>query len=139
MRGPVSEYGKRFDRFVKVVQELRSEKGCPWDKEQSPDTLRRYLHEETCEALEAIKQGDRFAIRDELGDILYVIVLLARIFEEENSFDINDVVEAITEKMVRRHPHVFGDERIDTVSELRNRWQEIKNIEKSPGSENKKN
>lgn len=135
----MSEYGKKFDRFVKIVQELRAEKGCPWDKEQTPDSLQRYLHEETCEALEAIKQGDRFDIRDELGDILYVIVLMARIYEEEDSFNINDVVEAITEKMIRRHPHVFSDEKIETVSELRNRWQEIKKIEKSSGSEDKKN
>jgi len=134
----VTDYGKKFDRFVKVVQELRSERGCPWDREQSPDSLTRYLREETSEAIEAIKKSDRNHIRDELGDIIYVIVLITRIFDEENSFDINDVVQAVTEKMIRRHPHVFGDEKIETVAELRNRWHEIKNKEKLSGDEPKK-
>ena len=135
----MADYGKNFDRFVKVVQELRSEKGCPWDKEQSPDSLTRYLHEETQEAIDAIKKGDYAHIKDELGDIIYVIVLITRIYDEENFFDINDVVKAVTEKMIRRHPHVFGDEKIETVSELRSRWHEIKNSEKFSGNNPKKN
>ena len=135
----VTDYGKDFDRFVKIVKELRSEKGCPWDREQSPDSLTRYLYEETQEAIEAIKKGDHSHIKDELGDIIYVIVLIARIYDEENFFDINDVVKAITEKMIRRHPHVFGDEKIETVSELRSRWHEIKNSEKLSGNNPKKN
>jgi len=135
----VTDYGEKFDRFVKVVQELRSERGCPWDREQSPDSLTRYLREETSEAIEAIKKGDRAHIKDELGDIIYVIVLIARIYDEEHYFDINDVVQAVTEKMIRRHPHVFGDEKIETVSELRSRWLEIKDSEKPSGNDPKKN
>ena len=136
---PVSNYGKNFDRFIDIVRELRSENGCPWDKEQSPDSLKRYLLEETQETIEAINNNNQQHIKDELGDILYVIVLLAQIHNEVNAFDIGDVIDSITDKMIRRHPHVFNDEKIETVAELRKKWLEIKNMEKSHDSNTKKN
>ena len=139
MRSPVSNYGKNFDRFINIVRELRSESGCPWDKEQSPDSLKRYLLEETQETIEAINNNNQQHIKDELGDILYVIVLLAQIHNEVNAFDIGDVIDSITDKMIRRHPHVFNDEKIETVAELRKKWLEIKNMEKSLDSNTKKN
>jgi MazG family protein len=135
----VTNYGKKFDRFVDIVKELRSENGCPWDKEQSPTSLRRYLLEETQEAIEAITANNHQHIKDELGDILYIIVLLAHIHNEEDFFNIGDVIEAITDKMIRRHPHVFSDEKIETVAELRKKWLEIKDIEKSSSIIPKKN
>jgi len=135
----VSTYGKKFDRFINIVRELRSENGCPWDKEQSPDSLKRYLLEETQETIEAINNNNQQHIKDELGDILYVIVLLAQIHNEVNAFDIGDVIDSITDKMIRRHPHVFNDEKIETVAELRKKWLEIKNMEKSHDSNTKKN
>ena len=139
MMSPVSNYGKKFDRFIDIVRELRSENGCPWDKEQSPDSLKRYLLEETQETIEAINNNNQQHIKDELGDILYVIVLLAQIHNEVNAFDIGDVIDSITDKMIRRHPHVFNDEKIETVAELRKKWLEIKNMEKSHDSNTKKN
>lgn len=135
----MTNYGKKFDRFVDIVKELRSENGCPWDKEQSPTSLKRYLLEETQEAIEAITANNHQHIKDELGDILYIIVLLAHIHNEENLFNIGDVIEAITDKMIRRHPHVFNDEKIETVAELRKKWLEIKDIEKSSSIIPKKN
>lgn len=135
----MSEYGKKLDRFVEVVRELRSEEGCPWDRQQSPESLQRYLHEETREAIEAINEGDHHHTRDELGDILYLIVLLARIYEEKGSFNIGDVIEAITEKMIRRHPHVFSDEEIGSISDLKSRWREIKDREKFSDNNPEKN
>jgi MazG family protein len=135
----VTNYGEKFDRFVDIVKELRSENGCPWDKEQSPTSLRRYLLEETQEAIEAITANNHQHIKDELGDILYIIVLLAHIHNEEDFFNIGDVIEAITDKMIRRHPHVFSDEKIETVAELRKKWLEIKDIEKSSSIIPKKN
>ena len=135
----MSNYGKNFDRFIDIVRELRSENGCPWDKEQSPDSLKRYLLEETQETIEAINNNNQQHIKDELGDILYVIVLLAQIHNEVNAFDIGDVIDSITDKMIRRHPHVFNDEKIETVAELRKKWLEIKNMEKSLDSNTKKN
>ena len=139
MRSPVSNYGKKFNRFIDIVRELRSENGCPWDKEQSPDSLKRYLLEETQETIEAINNNNQQHIKDELGDILYVMVLLTQIHDEVNAFDIGDVIDSITDKMIRRHPHVFNDEKIETVAELRKKWLEIKNMEKSHGSNTKKN
>lgn len=135
----MTNYGKKFDRFVDIVKELRSENGCPWDKEQSPTSLKRYLLEETQEAIEAITANNHQHIKDELGDILYIIVLLAHIHNEENLFNMGDVIEAITDKMIRRHPHVFSDEKIETVAELRKKWLEIKDIEKSSSIIPKKN
>ena len=135
----MSNYGKKLDRFINIVRELRSENGCPWDKEQSPDSLKRYLLEETQETIEAINNNNQQHIKDELGDILYVIVLLAQIHNEVNAFDIGDVIDSITDKMIRRHPHVFNDEKIETVAELRKKWLEIKNMEKSQDSNTKKN
>ena len=135
----MTNYGKKFDRFVDIVKELRSENGCPWDKEQSPTSLKRYLLEETREAIEAITANNHQHVKDELGDILYIIVLLAHIHNEEDLFNIGDVIEAITDKMIRRHPHVFSDEKIETVAELRKKWLEIKDIEKSSSIIPKKN
>ncbi len=135
----MTNYGKKFDRFVDIVKELRSENGCPWDKEQSPTSLKRYLLEETREAIEAITANNHQHVKDELGDILYIIVLLAHIHNEENLFNMGDVIEAITDKMIRRHPHVFSDEKIETVAELRKKWLEIKDIEKSSSIIPKKN
>ena len=121
---PVTDYGEKFDRFVEIVKELRSENGCPWDKEQTPESLKSYLLEETQEALEAITSNEYLHTKDELGDILYIIVLLAQIHNEDNHFNIGDVIDAITDKMIRRHPHVFSDEKIETVAELRkNGWR----------------
>ena len=131
--------GKKLDRFIEIVKELRSEGGCPWDKEQSPDSLRRYLKEETQESIEAITANNPQHIKEELGDILYIIVLLAQIYNERKLFNMGDILDSITEKMIRRHPHVFGEEKIETVAELREKWLEIKDIEKSSSINTKKN
>ena len=133
------DYGKKFERFVDIVKELRSENGCPWDKEQSAASLKRYLQEETQEAIEAISSDNHEHIRDELGDILYVIVLLAQIHNEADLFNMGDILDSITDKMLRRHPHVFNDEKIETVAGVRKKWLEIKNKEKTTYDRSKKN
>lgn len=132
-------YGNKLDRFVEIVSNLRSENGCPWDKEQTASTLKRYLMEETRETIEAIEANNSYSTRDELGDLLYLIVLLAQIHNEQGSFNMGDVIDAITEKMIRRHPHVFGDEEIGSVEELRVKWKEIKDNEKNSCHDPKKN
>ena len=131
--------GEKLNRFIEIVKKLRSKDGCPWDKEQSPISLKRYLIEETQEAIEAITANDPEHIKEELGDILYIIILLAHIYNEEKLFDMGDILDTITEKMIRRHPHVFGDEKIETVEELRKKWLEIKDIEKGSSTITKKN
>ncbi len=130
---------KKFACFVDIVRELRSENGCPWDRKQSPVSLKRYLLEETRELMEAIDTGDHQHIKEELGDLLYIIFLLAQIHSEENFFAIGDVIDAISAKMVRRHPHVFADEKIESTAELRQKWLEIKGREKAGGGQPKKN
>jgi tetrapyrrole methylase family protein/MazG family protein len=135
----MADYGEKFDRLVKIVEELRSENGCPWDKDQSPASLKRYLLEETQEAIEAITANNHQHIKDELGDILYIIVLIAQIHDEKNLFNMGELIDAITDKMIRRHPHVFSDEKIETVTELRKKWLEIKQIEKTSSNIPKKN
>ena len=132
-------HGEKLERFIEIVKKLRSDEGCPWDKKQSPGSLKRYLKEETQETIEAIDANTPQQIKEELGDILYIIVLLSQIYDEKKLFNMGDVLDSISEKMIRRHPHVFGDEKIETVEELREKWLEIKDIEKSSSKVTKKN
>ncbi len=135
----VTDAGKKFEGFIDIVKTLRSERGCPWDREQSPLSLKRYLLEETQELLEAIDAGDHQDVKEELGDLLYLIVLLSQIHSEGDFFEVSDVIESISSKMIRRHPHVFNDEKIESVTELRQKWLEIKNSEKAEKDKPKKN
>jgi MazG family protein len=112
------------------MDRLRDPGGCPWDREQSPADLRSYLLEEAYELAEAIDDGDPAAQREELGDLLFQIVFLARIAKERGEFDVDDVARGVTEKMIRRHPHVFaGGDAADSPAVLR-QWEEIKRAEK---------
>jgi len=126
----VSNIEDRFNNFVRLVEKLRSPEGCPWDRNQTTCSLKSYLQEETRETIEAIDNNDPDHIKEELGDLLYLIVLLARIHAEENLFDISGVIDEITQKMLRRHPHVFGDKGCGSTDELRQQWLDIKNQEK---------
>ena len=136
---PLSEHGKKFEHFIEVVQQLRSENGCPWDRKQSPGSLKRYVLEETQELIEAIEYNNPQYIKEELGDVLFLIILLAQIHNENNLFHMGDVIDTITDKMIRRHPHVFDGEQVETVEELRRKWHEIKKKEKSICIKPKKN
>ncbi len=119
-----------LQRLVEVVAQLRSPNGgCPWDLEQTPETLIPYVLEEAYEVVDAIRQGEPEAIADELGDLLLQVVLQAQIASETGAFDLETVVEGITEKLIRRHPHVFGEVQVDGVEEVRRNWEEIKGIE----------
>lgn len=122
-------YGAAFERLVAVMARLRGPGGCPWDREQTLDSLRQWLLEETYEVLEAIDGGDPDTHKGELGDLLLQVVFQARIREEEGAFDAADVADAITGKMRRRHPHVFGDERADDAAAVSRRWSELKERE----------
>ena len=126
----MSNIEERFNNFVRLVEKLRSSEGCPWDGDQTTRSLKRYLLEETREAIEAIDNNDPEHIKEELGDLLYLIVLLARIHAEDNLFDISGVIDEITQKMLRRHPHVFGDKTCGSTDELRQQWLDIKSREK---------
>ena len=117
--------------LAEVAKILRSENGCAWDKEQTPQSLKPYLIEETYELYDAIARADTVDTKEELGDLLYQIYAHAQIAMEEGNFDIDDVAAGITEKLIGRHPHVFGDIAIDDADEVARQWEEIKKKEKA--------
>lgn len=120
-----------FDRLVGVVEALRAPHGCPWDKKQTTQSLRKYLSEEFQEIVSAIDSDDRPNLCEELGDFLYLIVMIAEINKEENHFTLESVISSITEKLIRRHPHVFSEKQDLDEETLRKQWLKIKDLEKS--------
>lgn len=120
-----------FVRLCDVIAKLRSPEGCPWDREQTLATIKPYTLEETYELLEAIDADDNAAICEELGDLLLQVVLDSQIASDESRFDIIPVIEGITQKMVTRHPHVFGDEVAETADDVFQHWDRAKRAEKS--------
>ncbi|MCR4720550.1 MAG: MazG family protein [Lachnospiraceae bacterium] len=125
---------KSFEELVEVVARLRGEGGCPWDREQTHATLKTTCIEEAAEVICGInileKTGNASNLCEELGDLLLQVVMQARIAEEEGLFTIDDVNRAITEKMIRRHPHVFGEVTVSDTGEVLKNWEEIKKLEK---------
>ena len=123
-----------FDEFVKVIARLRAEDGCPWDREQTHATLKAACIEEAAEVVCGInvleETGNPENLKEELGDLLLQIVMHAQIAEEEGLFTIDDVIRNVMEKMIRRHPHVFGTAKADTSAEVLKAWDEIKKKEK---------
>ncbi len=120
-----------LDQFIATIARLRAPNGCPWDREQTHETLARYLLEEAYEVLEAIHLGDPVKLREELGDLLLQIVLNAQIANENGHFDIEDVARSINEKMIGRHPHVFADANVKTAGEVVAQWEELKHREQA--------
>jgi len=126
---PESALGS-FDAFVRIIAKLRSPEGCPWDREQTHESLKPYVVEEAYEVVEAIDQGHPATLSDELGDLLLQVVLHAQVADEAGEFDISDVLKAISAKMVRRHPHVFGEVQVSGAREVLANWETIKKGEK---------
>ena len=121
---------KRFDDLVDIMARLRGADGCPWDRRQTKESLRPFLIEETYEILETLDRGDDQGLREELGDLLFHIIFMARIAHEEGAFDIYDVIQCVAEKMVRRHPHVFGNSEVSGPHEVEANWAKLKAAEK---------
>ena len=118
-------------RLIEVVAQLRSpEGGCPWDLAQTPETLIPYVIEEAYEVVDAIQSGDQKAIAEELGDLLLQVVLQTQIASETKDFTLEEVAAGITEKLIRRHPHVFGDLKVGSAAEVNQNWEQIKAVEK---------
>lgn len=122
--------GEKFQLLVDLMARLRGPDGCPWDREQNFDTIKPFLLEETYEVLDSIDARDWAQLADELGDLLLQAVFFSQMAAEENLFRIDDALDAITQKLIRRHPHVFGDETAKTEGDVRKRWSEIKAEEK---------
>lgn len=121
-----------LQRLIDVVAQLRNpDGGCPWDLAQTAETLTPYVIEEAYEVVDAIQGGNPTDIAEELGDLLLQVVLQAQIAREQNQFDLGQIADGIAEKLVRRHPHVFGDESVDNVDDVRRNWEQIKAEEKA--------
>lgn len=119
-----------MDRLIEIMKKLRSENGCPWDREQTHKSLKKYLIEETYEYLEVVDLDDKERMCEELGDVLLQVVFHAQIASENGDFNIEDVTNRICDKLIHRHPHVFGDVTAETSGEVLKNWEEIKKKEK---------
>jgi len=126
-----------FEDLVKLIAQLRDpDGGCPWDLEQTHESLAKYLQEETAEVIEVLetfsegKNGDYDSLKDELGDVLLQVLLHSQLAKESGNFTIDDVLENLSQKLIRRHPHVFGDSQASTIEEVKEQWERIKSDEK---------
>ncbi|HTU44271.1 MAG TPA: nucleoside triphosphate pyrophosphohydrolase [Bryobacteraceae bacterium] len=128
-----AEAGKKFAHLVSVMARLRAPGGCPWDRKQTFDTIKSYLLEEAYEVMDAIDRRDWQGVAEELGDLLLQPVFFAEMAAEQGLFTISDSLDAINEKLIRRHPHVFGDAIAETAEDVKQRWDEIKKREKAAG------
>ncbi len=120
-----------LEKLVDIIAVLRSENGCPWDREQTHKTLRPNMLEEAYEAVDAIDDGDIANLREELGDVLLQVVLHAQIAKDNNEFDIEDVAKELSDKLIHRHPHVFGNAHVDSANDVVVNWDKLKQEEKT--------
>ncbi len=127
----MASLGERFEKLVEIVARLRGPEGCPWDREQTPESLKKYLLEEAYEAYEEISQGNPLGAREELGDLFFLILMIAYIYQEAGAFSLEEMLFLCAEKMIRRHPHVFGEEEARTAEEVWAQWQRVKEKEAS--------
>ncbi len=124
----------QFKALVDIIATLRAPDGCPWDRKQTHASLRGSLLSECYEVLEALDEGNAEKLRDELGDLLLQIVLQSQIAAEAGEFDIGEVIEGINQKLIHRHPHVFGAKKVKDAEEVMHNWEELKNEEREPGA-----
>jgi tetrapyrrole methylase family protein / MazG family protein len=129
--------GTSFESFAEIVAHLRAPNGCPWDREQTHESLRKHLLEESYEAISAIDSGDFTDMREEFGDLLLQVVLQSQIANEENEFNVSQVIQGIHSKIVRRHPHVFGDLKLEGVDGVLANWEKLKEKERSDKKQEK--
>ncbi len=126
--------GKKFDKLVAIIDRLRAEDGCPWDRQQNERTIMNYFLEEVYEVVDAAAGRNPQALAEELGDVLMEIVFLSRLFEEQGQFTVSQVLDGINKKMVRRHPHVFGGKKVESARRVLDEWIQQKKAEKKRAS-----
>jgi tetrapyrrole methylase family protein / MazG family protein len=127
---PALGEGTSFESFAEIVAHLRAPNGCPWDREQTHESLRKHLLEESYEAISAIDSGDFADMREEFGDLLLQVVLQSQIASEEEQFNVNQVIQGIHSKIVRRHPHVFGELKLEGIDGVLANWEKLKEQER---------
>lgn len=121
---------KLFEELLKLCKKLRGKNGCLWDREQTHKSLIPYLKEESKEVIECIEKDDYKNLKEELGDLLYQVIFHSQIASENNEFTMEDVIKGLIEKLIRRHPHVFGDTEVTSVEDILKNWEKIKKSEK---------
>jgi uncharacterized protein YabN with tetrapyrrole methylase and pyrophosphatase domain len=126
MTGQNHDPGAALNEFVAIVRRLRGPEGCPWDAQQTPETLKTYVLEEAYELIEALDSGDPGKIKEELGDLLLHLVFLSDLYQDQGAFSLTEVTTGIAVKMINRHPHVFGEAKAETQEDLRRIWHEAK-------------
>jgi MazG family protein len=132
------ELSTRWDgvrKIWEIIDQLRGDPGCPWDRKQTPASVQTYLVEEAHEAAAAVRAGDLEEAAEELGDVLFMVLFLIHLYEEESRFRLEDVCDLINTKMIRRHPHVFGDTTVDSAQQVRDNWERIKAAEKQAANQ----
>jgi ATP diphosphatase len=134
----MSSTGERFERAVAIMERLRAPGGCPWDREQTFDSIKPYTLEETYEVIEAIDNRDWPELAGELGDLLLQVLFYAELAKEQSSFSIDDVLDRLSTKLINRHPHVFGDAKADTSADVKRNWEAIKVEERKLEEEKKR-
>ena len=132
----MTQTASSLERINEILDRLLNpENGCPWDKEQTPGTLKKHLLEETYELLAAIDEGDSPAVKDELGDCLFLLIFINRLFEADGKFGLKETLNAAADKIIRRHPHVFGQTKpLENADEVKEKWHELKQHEKHAGA-----
>jgi len=121
-----TDYDKYFSGLYEIIQRLRGPNGCPWDQRQTPESIKKYLTEEAQELAEAILLDDHQHVCEEIGDLLFILLMIVKIYEEDNNFTLPDVLSGISKKMIRRHPHVFAGMETGSDAELKEQWEAIK-------------
>lgn len=121
---------EKLEELKQLIKKLRAPDGCPWDQQQKKEDIRKYILEEAYEVVDAIDKRSPQAIKEELGDLLFQILFLTEICSESDLFSLSDVLDGIITKMIRRHPHVFGNKKVNSVQEVKENWQQIKKMER---------
>lgn len=134
MHTSFKQSAEKLIQLLEIMEKLRSDQGCPWDKEQSFKTLIPFLIEEAYEVVDTLEKSDSSHLKEELGDLLFQIVFHAQLAREENQFDMSEVLQAIIDKLIRRHPHVFGEAKVKDAAEVLHNWEQIKDAEKKQRS-----
>jgi MazG family protein len=127
------DYNKNIEKLnnlIQLIRKLRAPNGCPWDQQQKKEDIGKYILEEAYEVIDSLGKADSQALKEELGDLLFQILFITEISAESGLFSLDDVMEGIKEKMIRRHPHVFGDIKVNSVQEVKDNWQQIKKQER---------
>ena len=130
---------KKFDKFLEIIEKLRSKDGCPWDREQTIKSLKADLEDEYQEVMDAIDKEDYENLKEEIGDLIWTLSLITQIAKEEKLFDMEDVMDTVIAKMIRRHPHVFGDAKAENAEDALRIFNEVKANEKKKQSGSKEN